>query len=118
VKFKADENLPVEVVALFRTAGHDAFTVVEQRLQGQADSRIIDICRREDRVLLTLDLDFADVRTYPPQQCPGIVVLRVRYQDRPHLLAVFQRILPLFDKEQIAQHLWIVDETQVRIRGE
>jgi predicted nuclease of predicted toxin-antitoxin system len=118
VIFKADENLPIEIAALLRSMGHDALTVVEQKLQGEADPRIIDICRQEERILLTLDLDFADVRTYPPQQCPGIIVLRVRYQDKPHLIAVLQRILPLFEKEQVAQRLWIVDESQVRIRGE
>ena len=118
MQFKADENLPVEIAALLRSVGHDAVTVIDQQLRGQADPHIITICKQEGRVFITLDLDFADIRAYPPEQYPGIIVLRVRRQDKPHLIAVVQRILPLFDGEQITQRLWIVDENRVRIRGE
>lgn len=34
------------------------------------------MCVKEGRILLTLDLDFADIRVYPPQALPGLVVLR------------------------------------------
>ena len=34
MKFKIDENLPVEVAELLREAGHDAATAIEQQLGG------------------------------------------------------------------------------------
>lgn len=37
MKFKIDENLPVEVAELLRQAEHDAVTVLEQHLGGKAD---------------------------------------------------------------------------------
>jgi predicted nuclease of predicted toxin-antitoxin system len=42
MKFKIDENLPVEIADLFRAAGFDAITVLEQTLGGEADQ----ICDR------------------------------------------------------------------------
>jgi hypothetical protein len=33
-------------------------------------------CEREDWILLTLDLDFSDIHAYPPEEFPGILVLR------------------------------------------
>ena len=33
-------------------------------------------CRTEGRILITLDLDFSDIRAYPPGTYPGIWVLR------------------------------------------
>ncbi|MGH8523339.1 MAG: DUF5615 family PIN-like protein [Gammaproteobacteria bacterium] len=51
-------------------------TVLDQKLGGHADPHIASICRTEDRALITLDMDFADIRTYPPNQYPGVVVLR------------------------------------------
>jgi predicted nuclease of predicted toxin-antitoxin system len=89
VKFKADENLPIEIAALLRSAAHDALTVGEQKLQGETDPHIIEICKQEERILLALDLDFSDIRTYPPQKYPGIIVLRLRYQDKPHVSRQF-----------------------------
>jgi predicted nuclease of predicted toxin-antitoxin system len=33
-------------------------------------------CTHEGRILLTLDLDFSDIRAYLPEEFPGILVLR------------------------------------------
>ncbi|TEU17175.1 MAG: hypothetical protein E3J21_09050 [Anaerolineales bacterium] len=118
MKFKIDENLPVEIAELLWTVGYDAMTVIEQELRGGDDAFISATCLREGRILVTLDLDFADVRAYPPQQFPGFMVLRVRRQDKRHLIAVFQRAIPLIEQEPVEHRLWIIEESRVRIRGE
>lgn len=118
MKFKIDENLPVEIAELLRSAHHDAVTVIDQRLRGADDSLIIDTCSQEGRALVTLDLDFADIRAYPPQQFLGLMVLRVHRQDKRHLIAIFRRVIPLLEQESVEHHLWIIEETRVRIRGE
>jgi hypothetical protein len=33
---------------------------------------------------VTLDLDFANIRAYPPGKHAGIVVLRLKHQDKIH----------------------------------
>lgn len=117
IQFKIDENLPVEISDLLISAGYDAKTVNDQRLQGSTDSTIINICKSENRVLITLDTDFSDIRTYPPEEYAGIVVLRVVRQDKPYLIKVFHRIIQLIDIEPLNQHLWIVEDSRIRIRG-
>jgi predicted nuclease of predicted toxin-antitoxin system len=117
VKFKIDENLPVETSVLFSSCGHDALTVNDQHLVGESDSRILDVCDREMRVLITLDLDFADIRTYAPQEHFGIVVLRLNRQDKQHVLFTVQTVIPLFEKEEVRNRLWVVEEDKIRIRG-
>jgi predicted nuclease of predicted toxin-antitoxin system len=114
--FKVDENLPVGVAGEFQQAGHDAVTVHDEGLTGGSEPDLFAVCRREGRALVTLDLDFADVLTYPPDPSPGILVFRGRRQDRPYVLALLRRILPLLDTEPLKDHLWIVEETRVRIR--
>jgi len=118
VRFKFDENLPCELVDLFREANHDASSVIEQDLSGSPDTRIIDICRTEKRVLVTLDLDFSDVRAYPAQDHFGIIVVRLWRQDKKSILDTLERILPLLRQEQVTHLLWIVEESRVRIRGD
>jgi len=117
VDFKVDENLPEEVAAALREAGHDAMTVQAQGLAGQPDDRIAVVVSHERRALLTLDTDFADIRTYPPAQYDGLVVLRLARQDKEHVLAVTRNLIPSFAKEPLKQRLWIVDEDSIRIRG-
>ena len=117
MKFKTDENLPVEVAAAMRAAGHDAVSVLDQDLGGWADPRVAEICRSEERVLVSLDADFADVRAYPPQDYPGILVIRLKRQDKESILAVMPRILRMLQLETIERRLWIVTGERVRIRG-
>jgi len=117
VKFKIDENLPAESSELLRSIGHDALTIIDQKLVGKSDETILKICDAEERVLLTLDLDFSDIRSYPPGSHFGIIVLRLYRQDKSHVLAVLERITPLFEQEELRHQLWIVDEDRVRIRS-
>jgi predicted nuclease of predicted toxin-antitoxin system len=115
MRFKVDENLPVEVAQLFREADHEAATVLDQDLGGRDDRTVATICQQEARALVTLDLDFADIRTYPPAHHAGMV-LRLQQQDKPHVLEVFARVIPLLSQEPLAQRLWIVEEHRIRIR--
>jgi len=85
VRFKIDENLPIDIADLLRSAGHDALTVFDQQLIGEDDNRILHICQNEERALITLDLDFSDVRSYPPLEYFGLVVLRLHRQDKPSM---------------------------------
>jgi predicted nuclease of predicted toxin-antitoxin system len=117
MKFKIDENLPVEIAELLINAGHDARTVNDQQLQGAKDPVLINICKDEHRVLVTLDTDFSDIRAYPPEEFSGIIVLRVKIQATYHVITVFSNIVHLIGREPLLQHLWIVEETTVRIRG-
>lgn len=115
--FKIDENLPIEIAELLINAGHDAKTVNDQQLKGTKDPSLIDLCKNENRILVTLDTDFSDIRGYPPQEFSGIIVLRVSSQSKQHVMKVFQRIISLIDTEPLNQHLWIVEESVIRIRG-
>jgi len=116
LRFKVDENLPIEVAVVLRNAGFLADTVWDEGLSGASDQDIALVCRQEGRALITLDLDFADIRTYPPEEYAGIIVLRLRQQDKISVLAVMQPLISLLQRESVRGHLWIVDEKRVRIR--
>jgi len=117
VRFKVDENLPVEAAELLRQSGHDAMTVLEQGSSGSADAHLAALCQQETRALLTLDMDFADIRAYPPADFPGLIVLRLWRQDKPYVLDVLARLLQVLQAELLVGPLWIVEENRIRIRG-
>ena len=116
MRFKVDENLHEEIAAALRAEGHDAETVYEEGLRGHSDRDIGRVCQREQRAIVTLDLDFGNIREYPPELYPGLIVLRVANQDRPHILWVLSQIFELLDRQPLAGHLWIVSKTGIRIR--
>ena len=117
MNFKIDENIPVEAAELLRKTGYDATTVSGQGLIGTSDTNLAVVCRKEKRIIITLDTDFADIRMYPPGNFSGIIVMRLNRQDKPHVLEVFERIIRLFSQEPIDRHLWIIEEDRIRIRS-
>ena len=116
MKFKIDENLPVEIADFLTRAGHDAVTVGDEALTGQIDNVIVQVCQEEERALLTLDLDFADIRAYPPQHHAGLIIIRSKRQDKRSVMAVVARAIKAMETEPISHALWIVDEQRIRIR--
>ena len=116
MKFKIDENLPVAVATLLQRAGIEALTVSDQHLEGKSDAELITACNTEDRVLVTLDTGFADIVNYLPKQYRGLIVLRVKQQDKPHVLAIINRLIPVTADQSLAGQLWIVEEDRIRIR--
>lgn len=114
--FKLDENLSPSLATLFSEAGHEAHSVTEQNLGGRPDSEVVGACRRERRVLITLDLDFGNIQMYPPVEHSGIVVLRLSTQAHFAVEAAVKRVIALSSTERLSGALWIVEEGQVRIR--
>lgn len=118
VKFKIDENLPAEAAMLLREAGYDVRTILDQDMQGARDTEVSNACRTEERALITLDLDFADLRSFPPEQHPGIVVIKATLQTRARILELIQSLIKALEVESPKGCLWILDATALRIRGE
>ncbi len=81
MKFKTDENLPAEAAAVLRESGFDAETVWDESLSGSAADVIVARTRSEGRILVTLDLDFANIRSYAPREHPGIIVLMLKQPE-------------------------------------
>lgn len=117
LKFKIDENVPNEAAGLLAGAGYDAVTVADQRMVGEPDGNLAAVCQREGCAVVALDLDFADIRAYPPADYPGIIVLRLARLDKPRVLSVLARLLPVLDEESPSGKLWIVEEASIRVRG-
>ena len=117
MRAKLDENLPVEAVELLRTAGWECDTVYDEGLVGADDAKVAAVCQADARVLFTLDLDFADIRAYPPSEYVGIVVLRPTEPSRRQALELVTRVLPVLSADWTEHRLWIVEPARVRVRS-
>jgi hypothetical protein len=69
----------------------------------------------EHRILITLDMDFANPLRFPPESTAGIIVLR---PPRPLMSLILSSLLSALDRVslQFAEgSLWIVEPTNIRI---
>ena len=116
MKFKIDENLPAEAAEILKSAGFEAHTVGDENLSGADDETVANASRSEGRILVTLDLDFANIRAHPPGEHTGIVVLRVKHQDKPTLLVHVRRWAMALACRNPSGELWILSGNRIRFR--
>ena len=116
MRFKLDENFGNRTLNIFQAASHDVQTTLDEGMQGCSDRHLYDVCCKERRCLVTLDLDFSDVTRFPPEQGSGIAVIRV---PRNPSLAVLEQLIRLFlqmlSRMTIDKNLWIVETSRIRI---
>ena len=117
MKIKIDENLPVALKEVLKVHGMDVHTVYDENIQGVTDFQLLNISKKENRILITLDLDFSNITNYSPKEYSGIIILRPNQQDIKSLIRLAEKIVPYIQSESILGKLWIVDQNKIRIRG-
>ncbi|MFB2983581.1 DUF5615 family PIN-like protein [Microseira sp. BLCC-F43] len=113
---KLDENLSSTHAEFLRQAGYDCDRVTDEGLSGADDEVVWQQACAEGRFFITLDLDFSDVRRFPPGSHPGILLLRPRSRSRQAVLNLLSRVLSEQPLESLQGCLVVADEIQTRIR--
>lgn len=116
MRIKLDENMPGSAREILAAAGHDVDSVHDEDLAGRDDATLFDAVRQDRRALITLDRDFSDIRTYPPEHSPGVIVLRPRDQQIDSVNALVSRLAWVLKTESPARALWIVSDDRIRVR--
>lgn len=115
MKVKLDENLGARGAQALKEGGCDVATVVAQDLCASSDERLIEVCRAEGRVLVSLDKGFSSILRFPPEEHAGIVVLRMPEPLTPGTIDNgLRRFLAASTGQRLAGRLWIVDAHRVR----
>ena len=76
MKLKLDENLSRHLKPALIGLGHDVLTAADENLLSHPDTEIAQAAKDEHRILMTLDIEFADLRKYPPGSHPGVILFR------------------------------------------
>lgn len=116
MKFKLDENLPADLAVWLQSEGHDVANVFEEGLGGEDDPAVLAAATAERRILISFDLDFADIRHYAPGTHAGIVVFRLQDQRWKTLHGPVIRLLAAKGLDTLENGLAIVSETRVRYK--
>jgi predicted nuclease of predicted toxin-antitoxin system len=117
MKLKLDENLSRHLKPVLASLGHDVLTAADESLLSRPDTEIAAAAFKEARILLTLDIEFADLRKYPPGTHPGIILFRPPSFGPLSVNTFSADFIRSADLSRFTSCVAIVDPTHVRVRS-
>jgi predicted nuclease of predicted toxin-antitoxin system len=116
MRFLADAGISPRTVEFLRSSGHDAVHVRERGMQSSPDTDILALCRREEWVLLTFDLDFGDLLALGVLAKPSALIFRLADETASAVNARIEAVLSERATELESGTLILVEETRYRVR--
>jgi predicted nuclease of predicted toxin-antitoxin system len=119
LRFLADHCISNTIVTTLREAGHEVVRLKDVLAVESPDGVVIAKAQEIDAILLSMNGDFADIVTYPPNKYNGIVALQMRNHAEVlgHLMA---RLTDYLSTRPAASHyrgrLLVVEVNRIRIR--
>ena len=117
MRLKLDENLSRHLKPILAGLGHDVLTAADENLLSRPDTVIAAAAFKEERILLTLDIEFADLRKYPPGTHPGIIMFRPPSFGPLSVNTFIADFIRSADVSRFISCVAIVDPTHVRVRS-
>ena len=116
IRLLADMNISPKTVEALQQHGWDIVRVSQILPNNASDQEILELARREDRAVVTQDLDFSALLALGGYDRPSLITLRLSVSDPE---TVTRRLLELFPRlEQVLQEgcAVTIEEVAVRIR--
>ena len=116
MKILADMAISQSTVSFLRGLGYNAIHLREQGLQKISDKEIIEKAYKENRIILTFDLDFSTLMAASKNANPSIIIFRLKNAKPDNLNA---RLLQVLEKSSYALEkgaIISVEETNHRTR--
>lgn len=116
MRFLANMGISPLTVAFLRRAGHDALHLHEVGLNTLPDALILQKARDEGRILLTSDLDFADLLAAGGEALPTVVIFRLRNMSPDSVNRHLELLLAHYSAELEQGVIVSVAEDHIRVR--
>lgn len=117
IRFLIDEDCPLSLSNLLNSKGYDAIHVKTSGLSGTKDPELFRFAQREQRIIISRDLGWANIKNYPPNTHCGLIILRLPFEAiAVEIRQVLENFINTVDIEEIIGSTVIVDKNKFRIR--
>ena len=115
MKFFADECFFIAAIKTLRDTGYQIDSILERNLSGLCDEKIIRLCIKENRILITFDNDFGNIFRFPIGSNPGIILIKIKPPSIENSTPPILSFLKMNEPEIFYKGLTIITKTKIRI---
>jgi predicted nuclease of predicted toxin-antitoxin system len=117
LKFLLDENLSSLFIEKIKKKYPGSVDIFDIGYDGKDDPDIYEFLKQQKYILITFDLDFSDIRKFPPEFVEGIIVLRFKNKKIQDIITATLNDLEELKKVDFKNSLAIFQNSGVRIRS-
>lgn len=116
MKFLADMAILQSTITWLRDQEHDALHVRDEGMQRADDEVILTKARAEERILLTLDLDFGYLMAISGAALPSVIIFRLGNETADVVIQRLADTLACCEEDLLNGAIVTVDENTIRVR--
>jgi len=116
VRFLADMCVDVRIVKWLLRNGHDATHLRDQGLQKMPNGEIFEKAIREDRIVITFDLDFGEIAALTASRPTSVILFRLKNTRTLHVIERLSSVIERFEDALKRGSILTVEETRCRVR--
>lgn len=116
MKFLADMGISYTTIAWLKQSGHDALHVREVGMSSSPDSLILEKAKKENRIVLTCDLDFGALMASSKGKLPSVIIFRLDDETPQNINIRLNEVLTTASKKLDEGAIISIEQNKYRIR--
>jgi predicted nuclease of predicted toxin-antitoxin system len=110
-------DMPVSPLLLdvLRVHGHEGVHAYQIGRSRATDDELLELARREDRIVITADLDFPRILVLNSAAGPGVVLFRGGNYSEQEMCELLERVLEEVPVRTLERSICVVDKKRIRI---
>ncbi len=117
MKFLADMGVAQRITEWLRSEGHEITHLREEGLERLPDNEIFEKAIKEERIILTFDLDFGEIAAFATERKVSIIVFRLNNTSTPHVRERLKAVLADCSEQLRSGAVIVVEESRHRVRS-
>jgi predicted nuclease of predicted toxin-antitoxin system len=116
LRFLIDMQLSPALAIWLKQKGNDAEHAYAAGLGRASDEDILEVARKEDRIVITADLDYPRLLALVGAKGPGLILFRGGDFSEKQIIELMTRVLKSVPAQECSSSLIVVDKQRIRKR--
>jgi predicted nuclease of predicted toxin-antitoxin system len=115
MKFLLDMPVSPLLLTVLRTRRHEGVHAHQIGKDRATDSELLDIARKEHRIIITADLDFPRLLALSLAEGPGVILFRGGNYSDKEMCDLLEMLLDRVSADLLPSSVCVVDKKRIRI---
>jgi predicted nuclease of predicted toxin-antitoxin system len=114
MKVLLDMPVSASLVDVLQAHGHEGIHAHDIGLDRAADRELLAVARRDNRIIITADLDFPRILALSSAEGPGLILFRGGNYSDAEMRDLLERVLAEVPPEVLEVSVCVVDKRRIR----